>query len=172
MQRGLCGAALSALLLAGCAEVMPLLASVEAPPVAPPMAAVQVLPEPDPFKPEYTEHPFEKGPMSVIAPDRRGDMATWQLIPCQNGRSICVNGSPARLAVADGTYVVSGTQGLSFHLLTGGGGFLTRSGGGKFADQQVPLAWEHFPEVALATVRPVAVAAAVPTPVSRPMPMK
>ncbi|MGR3591072.1 MAG: hypothetical protein ACU0B9_13390 [Limimaricola soesokkakensis] len=150
MRFSMTGAALAAVLLAGCAEVkpvvMPLLASVEPLPISPPTAPVRVLPEPDPFEPEYTESPFQKGPVSVISADARGDMATWRLIPCQQGRAICVNGRPAQLSKAGDTYVVSGTHGVSFHLMTGGDGFVTH-GGGKMAALQAPLAWEHFPAI-------------------------
>ncbi|MGR3465178.1 hypothetical protein [Limimaricola sp.] len=167
------GGVVAALFLAGCAEVgpvvMPLVESAALPPVAPPTAKVRVLPEPEPFEPEYAEAPFEMGPMSVIAPDRDGDMATWRLIPCQQGRAICVNGHAGRLSVAGDTYVVSGVHGMSFHLETGGGGFVTRSGGGKFADARAPLAWEHFPKVELATLARPAVAVSVP---GRPLVMK
>lgn len=167
------GAAVMALFLAGCGEVeplvMPLLESVALPPVMPPVAHVRMLPDPAPFEPEYAERPFQMGPMSVIAPGRDGHMATWRLIPCQEGRAICVNGHAGRLSVAGDTYVVSGVHGMSFHLETGGGGFVTRSGGGKFADLQAPLAWEHFPEVEVATLARAEALAVSP---GRPMPMK
>ncbi|MBB3711180.1 hypothetical protein FHS00_000742 [Limimaricola variabilis] len=167
------GAAALALFLAGCGEVeplvMPLLESAALPPMAPPVAAVQVLPEPQPFEPEYAERPFEKGPMSVIAPDPQGDMATWRLIPCQGGQAICVNGHAGRLSMAEDTYVVSGVHGMSFHLETGGGGFVTRSGGGKFAPWKAPLAWEHFPEIELTALARPAVVVSTP---SRPLVMK
>ncbi|MCP1169586.1 hypothetical protein [Limimaricola litoreus] len=164
------GGVLAALMLAGCADVerrvMPLLESVALPPIAPPASDLRALPEPEPFAAEYAEHPFEMGPMSVIAPDRRGKMATWQLIPCRDGRAICVDGHAGQLSVAGETYVVSGVHGMSFHLMTGGGGFVTRSGGGKFADWQAPLAWEHVPAIELSALREAR------APAGRAMPMK
>ena len=173
MRYGFKGAALAALFLAGCGQVeplvMPLLESAELPPVRPPVAHVRMMPEPEPFAPEYAERPFEKGPMSVIAPTGDGRMATWRLIPCQEGRAICVDGHAGQLSAAGDTYVVSGVHGRSFHLETGGGGFVTRSGGGKFADVQAPLAWEHFPEIDLAVPARTAVAVAVSVPSRAPV---
>ncbi|PHP28447.1 hypothetical protein [Limimaricola cinnabarinus] len=164
------GGVLAALMLAGCADfgprAMPLLESVALPPVLPPDAELRALPEPEPFAAEYTENPFEMGPVSVIAPDRRGAMATWQLIPCREGRAICVDGHAGQLSVAGETYVVSGVHGMSFHLMTGGEGFVTRSGGGKFADRQVPLAWEHVPAIEPSALREAR------APAGRTIPMK
>ncbi|EYD73001.1 hypothetical protein [Limimaricola hongkongensis] len=145
------GGALAALLLAGCAEVGPvagpIAASFAAPPVLPPSAPVRALPEPEPFAAEFAEPPFSEGIVSVITEDGQGRMATYRLVPCQQGRAICVGGRAGQLSRAGDTYVVSGVGGKSFHLQTGGDGFVTY--GGKTARGQVPLAWEHFPEIGI-----------------------
>ncbi|WP_210528665.1 hypothetical protein [Rubellimicrobium arenae] len=90
------------------------------------------------FEQSFTEAPFAKGAMSVVATEN-GELQTYDLVPCQGGAAICagsLTGPAVRLVRTPDWSVVQGLYGRTFWLSHGGDGYLERNG------QLVPLTWE------------------------------
>lgn len=93
------------------------------------------------FDATFSETPFVNGPIAVVTTEN-GELRSYRLIPCQDGRAICsglVRGQAAQLQVTADHYIVSGLYGdRTFFLRPGGGGTMRRASG------DVPLAWNSF----------------------------
>lgn len=87
----------------------------------------------------YSDMPFEKGPISVVAAEP-GGMGTYTFVPCRGGGSICggtLMGEVGQISVDHDYVIISGLYDRTFWLSPGGDGALQYQGGGA-----VPLAWE------------------------------
>lgn len=94
------------------------------------------------FERSFTEAPFANGALAVTAPDDRGDLATYRLVPCHGGQAICAGseqGPAGQIRRSPDWFVVTGLYGRTFWLSYGGDGYAERGG------QYVPLSWNARP---------------------------
>ena len=85
----------------------------------------------------FSEVPFSKGAVSVVAPDH-GDLRTYTLVPCRGGTRICAGSAHGPAGTLERTpdyMIVRGLYGRTFWLSPGGDGALVWPG------HTVPLAW-------------------------------
>ena len=122
------------ILLGGCAEL--------GMPVAGPLDAGAVVSEQQKaFDQTFTEAPFARGPLAVVASEG-GDLGTYTLVPCRGGATVCsgsAQGPAGQVFRTDEYTVVDGLYGRRFWLGYGGDGYIERQG------IYVPLAWDARP---------------------------
>jgi len=94
------------------------------------------------FERSFTETPFANGALAVTGADGLGDLATYRLVPCQGGQSICAGseqGPAGQIRQTPDWFVVTGLYGQTFWLSYGGDGYIERNG------QYTPIAWNARP---------------------------
>lgn len=79
----------------------------------------------------FSEAPFQRGAMAVVAREGGVGVESFSLVPCQEGRTVCAGseaGAAGTLALTPDWTVVRGLYGRTFWLSYGGDGFVERAG--------------------------------------------